>query len=370
MFFSSKSTFAVILGLSLATIPVARAETLEVTVGGPGVLKYDPEFVNANVGDVVRFVFKQKNHTATQSTFASPCARAESGFDSDFVPVADDLTSGFPLAELTVTSNDPVWVYCRQADHCKQGMVFAVNPGDKFDQFKANAMGNSTNSTASSTSDSTTATAASASPSVVTVTATVTVSDGQTLTTTYGSYPGSSQPTSATSTDHRVTVGANGQLAFDPANITAQVGDTVTFEFRAKNHTVTQSSFSTPCRALAPVSASSLPGFDSGFMPVADGETNFPSFTIQINDTTPIWAYCHQTQPSSHCGAGMVFSVNAIESGSNNFEAFKAKAIQQNGSASTSGSTDTTSDNAAPSNGINGAGIVVAAVALVFSSLL
>ncbi|THV07952.1 hypothetical protein K435DRAFT_772288 [Dendrothele bispora CBS 962.96] len=374
MIFSSKFTLAAIVGLSLAVIPVARSETIDVTVGGTGIFKYDPEFVNANVGDVVRFTFKQKNHTATQSTLANPCSMAENGFDSGFIPVADDVTEGFPVAELTVTDTDPIWVYCRQTGHCQQGMVFAVNPGDKFAQFQAAATGNNTNSTTSTTPDSTATAAASASPSVVTVTATVTVSSGQTLTTTYGSYPGSAQPTSATSTDHRVTVGSNGQLVFEPANITAQVGDTVTFEFHQKNHTVTQSTFSTPCRALAAVGPSSAPGFDSGFMPVADGATNFPTFTIQINDTTPIWAYCRQTQPASHCGQGMVFSVNAIESGANNFEAFKAKAVQQNGSTSdsTSGSTSTNStDNAALSNsGINGAGIVVAVGALFFSMLL
>ncbi|KAF5372988.1 hypothetical protein D9758_001619 [Tetrapyrgos nigripes] len=381
MIFSSKYTFAALFGFTLAVIPVARSETIEVTVGGPGpILKYDPEFVNANVGDVVRFIFKQKNHTATQSTFASPCSRAEGGFDSGFVPVADDVTDGFPVAELTVaTTTDPVWVYCRQAGHCQQGMVFAVNPGDKFAAFQAAATGNSTNATtatsagSTTTSSGSTATApASASPSVVTVTATVTVSSGQTLTTTYGSYPGSAQPTSATSNDHRVTVGANGQLLFEPANITAQVGDTVTFEFHQKNHTVTQSTFSTPCRPVAAVSSGSQAGFDSGFMPVADGATNFPTFTIQINDTTPIWAYCRQTLPASHCGQGMVFSVNAIETGANNFDAFKAKAAQQNGTNSTSSDTSNTSNNGAFSNalGVNGAGIVLATIFLLISALL
>ncbi len=50
-----------------------------------------------------------------------------------------------------------------------------------------------------------------------TVTATVTVNNGgQTLTTTYGSYPGSAQPTSSTSQDHKIVVGGNGIIAFNP----------------------------------------------------------------------------------------------------------------------------------------------------------
>ncbi len=35
-------------------------------------------------------------------------------------------------------------MYCRQANHCQQGMVFAVNPGDKMAQFQAAATGNTT----------------------------------------------------------------------------------------------------------------------------------------------------------------------------------------------------------------------------------
>lgn len=69
-------------------------------------------------------------------------------------------------------------------------------------------------------------------------------------------------------------------------------------------------------------------------MPVANGTTNFPTFTIKINDTTPIWAFCKQTLPFSHCAQGMVFAANSIESGPNNFDAFKTKAMQSSGSSS------------------------------------
>lgn len=164
-------------------------------------------------------------------------------YHSISIPVPDTQTDNFPVASLEVKDTNPIWVYCRQANHCEQGMVFAVNPGDKLAAFQAAATGN-----AASTS-------ATAAPSVVTVTATVTVS-GSTWTTTYGSYPGSAAPTSASTADHRVTVGANGQLVFSPSNITAQQGDTVTFEFHQKNHSATMSTFAAPC-----VNAG---GFDSG----------------------------------------------------------------------------------------------------------
>ena len=45
-------------------------------------LGYSPESITANVGDMVMFVFMQKNHTATQSSFENPCQRETGGFDS------------------------------------------------------------------------------------------------------------------------------------------------------------------------------------------------------------------------------------------------------------------------------------------------
>jgi len=68
----------------------------------------------------------------------------------------------------------------------------------------------------------------------------------------------------------------------------------------------------------------------------------------------------------------MVFSVNAIESGPNNFAAFKAKAMALNGTGSATGSAA----GAKPTSGAminsatHGAGIAVALVAAVFGVLL
>jgi len=309
--------------VALVALRVAHAATINVVVGGTGILKYTPSFVNASVGDVVIFTFQQKNHTATQSTLQSPCAPKPGGFDSGFVPVADSVTSGFPVAQLTVTDTSPVWVYCRQANHCQQGMVFAVNPGNNFAAFQAAATGGAS------------ATSSAAGGAVATATATVTLGS-QTPTTA-----SSGAPTSTGSVDHKVVVGGTGVLAYNPSNITAQVGDTVTFEFHQVNHTVTQSSFNTPCRALSLTSTTGAVGFDSGFNPVASGATTFPTYTITVNSTAPIWAYCRQ---ANHCGQGMVFSINSVESGSNNFAAFQALAKQQNGTSSTTTSTTSGAD--------------------------
>jgi plastocyanin len=198
----------------------------------------------------------QKNHTATQSSFANPCSAVPGGFDSGLyvpfpflspssslipsfsVPVSDNNTNGpFQQAQFQVTDTNPVWVYCRQTGHCQMGMVFAINPGEKFAAFQAAAMGNTTTNSSSSASPA----ASSGTPSTT----------------------ASSTSPSSTSNDHRVIVGGT-TLIFEPSNITAQPGDTITFEFHQKNHTVTQSSFANPCQMLASNSTSGQVGFDSG----------------------------------------------------------------------------------------------------------
>jgi plastocyanin len=257
-FFVAMRYFALGSLFMFASAQIALAATIDVTVGGPGVLKFNPSSVNASVGDVVRFIFNQKNHTVTQSTLDSPCSPLAGGFDSGFMPVPDTQTSNFPTAQLTVQKTTPIWAYCRQSTHCQSGMVFAINPGNNLAAFQAAA---TTGAAPSASSASAAAPTATAVPS---------------------------------STDHKIVVGGTGVIAFNPSNITAQVGDTITFEFHQKNHTVTASSFAAPCLA-----SSGQAGFDSGFMPVADGATTFPTYTVQVNDTNPIWAYCRQ---ATHCG--------------------------------------------------------------------
>jgi plastocyanin len=44
------------LALSLAAIPAAFAASYDVSVGANGKLAYDPQYVNAAVGDTINFV--------------------------------------------------------------------------------------------------------------------------------------------------------------------------------------------------------------------------------------------------------------------------------------------------------------------------
>lgn len=388
--------------LLLALPFLAAADVHDIQVGENGGLTFTPEAISANPGDQVVFHFVAKNHTATQSSFANPCGPVAGGFDSGFNPVAADSTD-FPTFTYNVTGTTPVWVYCKQAantpaSHCGQGMVFAINCGadgspNSFTNFKNAALAQGAALSASAASASATATDAPSSAQVppasvtpppsadgpVTVTATVTLASS-TWTTVYGSFPNSPAPTPASLEGdvHVVTVGNNGTLTFDPPQVVAAPRDIISFQFVAKNHTVTQSSFTTPCRKLSSTSTTGQVGFDSGFMPVANGSAPLV-FNVTVNDTSPIWVYCRQTAPVDHCGSGMVFAVNSDETAGSTttFSDFQAAAIAQNGTntsttvvgsgtasaaASSSSSSSSTSDAARVSVGM-GLSLIGAAIA-------
>jgi plastocyanin len=350
------------LSLGLVLLPFVFATVHDVTVGVAGSLKYSPEAISATVGDQVVFHFYPKNHTVSQSSFANPCGRAEGGFSSGFQPVPANQTDNFPTYTITINDTQPVWVYCGQgagtpASHCGQGMVFAVNCGadgttNSFTNFQNAALAVGASLSAAAAASTTAAYGGYTIPPAPTgtqVTQAITLGSS-TWTTTYTSYPNSPAPTPAAVDGqiHTVVVGGS-SLIFDPSHISAQPRDTVVFEFHQKNHTVTQSAFSDPCRKL---NESGVTGFDSGFMPVAANATTFPTWNYTVTDTSPVWAYCRQKTPESHCGQGMVFAINSDESSASNFSAFQSIAIALNGtsnSSSTSTSTSTSPSSSASS---------------------
>ncbi|KAG8946488.1 hypothetical protein FRC04_011664 [Tulasnella sp. 424] len=153
-------------------------------------------------------------------------------------------------------------------------------------------------------------------------------------------------------TTHNVVVGATG-LTFSPNQVTAAVGDIVTFEFHPKNHTLTQSTFASPCAAMAG-------GVDSGFMPVAATATTFPVFSFKINEVTPLWFYCAQ---ANHCTSGMVMAINVNTTSPNTFDAFLAKATGGASSAAV-----TASGSSIPTTATGAAGASVTSVAAAATS--
>ena len=101
-----------IAALALLALPMAAqaVTTHTIVVGGPGILAFNPPSINAEVGDIMHFVFHQKNHTVTQSSFASPCTpftdptTNEAGFNSGLY-VSSSLLSPFKLTRHPPTAS-------------------------------------------------------------------------------------------------------------------------------------------------------------------------------------------------------------------------------------------------------------------------
>lgn len=102
----------------------------------------------------------------------------------------------------------------------------------------------------------------------------------------------------------------NGSLTFSPERIVAAPGSMVQFQFMGGNHTVTQSTFDSPCVPLNVANpAAQVAGIFSGYVPVgaSASQGQRPVFTVMINDTAPMWLYCQQ---GPHCQRGMVMVIN------------------------------------------------------------
>ncbi|KAL1965108.1 hypothetical protein VTN77DRAFT_6021 [Rasamsonia byssochlamydoides] len=133
----------------------------QVTVGGPAGLVYTPDTITANVGDMVQFNFMSANHTATQSSFDTPCKKLEGGVDSGFMPNPNNSLNPPPMMLFQVNTTQPIWMYCRQTGHCGKGMVFSINPTATKTQAAFKAAAIAQNGTASSSSSSSAAGSAS-----------------------------------------------------------------------------------------------------------------------------------------------------------------------------------------------------------------
>ncbi|KAH8724297.1 Cupredoxin [Phaeosphaeriaceae sp. PMI808] len=93
-----------------------------------------------------------------------------------------------------------------------------------------------------------------------------------------------------------------GALVFMPDSLEAAQGDTVTFRFWPKNHSVAQSTFDKPCEPMNN-------GFWSGYVPTTSTDAvaaNTFTYTV-MNASAPVWFYCTQGR---HCQGGMVGVIN------------------------------------------------------------
>ena len=262
-------------------------QTHHVDVGTfDGAVKFVPDNVNAEIGDVVEYNFLKQSHSLTQSEFLTPCTY-NGGFDTGLNQVNPMNTSGLFVIPFEVKTKKPQWFYCKQPgppNHCGRGMVFGLNPGDKMDAFRDNAIRQNGNNTGAASLTSAPTPSATGSPS--------------------------SPSTGATTT---VTVGLdNGKtLKFSPAFLPkASVGEKIHFDFRAVNHTLTESSLENPCKKLSGTD------IDTNFMNVNKADVpEFAPFDLTVRNDKPRFFYCKQANgtPNGHCSKGMVFAINTNE---------------------------------------------------------
>ncbi|KAF4620831.1 hypothetical protein D9613_000877 [Agrocybe pediades] len=167
---------AVLFTLS-ALIASACAKNIVITVGGNKTADenvFNPESVEAKIGDVLFFNFTGGNFSATQSTFAAPCVPAHltnstiNGFDSG----PRNTVNGTAITNMPVpvTTNDTIWYF--DINTCAQGGVGVVNVNDStletLDGAKRNAIrlnGTDADSDSTNSSNSASASRSSTAPS-------------------------------------------------------------------------------------------------------------------------------------------------------------------------------------------------------------
>jgi len=127
---------------------------------------FQPASVTAKAGDTIFFNFTLGNHTATQSTFSSPCIPAHdtdvtiNGFSSGF----RDAGNGQAITNLPVTIDNPnVTIWFFDYNTCAQGGGGGININDSsletLEGFQRNAIrlnSSAPSSTASSVSSTST----------------------------------------------------------------------------------------------------------------------------------------------------------------------------------------------------------------------
>ncbi|RYP68731.1 hypothetical protein DL769_005452 [Monosporascus sp. CRB-8-3] len=106
----------------------APSATHTITVGGEAGLVFTPPEIQAHVGDMVIFTFMSQMHTATQSSFDTPCDPLEGGMDTGTQPNPNNTVVPAPQVAMQVMTTEPLWFYCKTGNHCGAGMVFSINP--------------------------------------------------------------------------------------------------------------------------------------------------------------------------------------------------------------------------------------------------
>ncbi|KAN0122341.1 hypothetical protein V8E51_000667 [Hyaloscypha variabilis] len=115
-----------------------------------------------------------------------------------------------------------------------------------------------------------------------------------------------STTSSSPAATHSINVGADG-LQFEPDSVVANVGDTILFRFYPQNHSVARADYMSPCIPYE-LTGPGRVGFWSGFHPINMVLSDPPTFSVLVNDTSPIFFYC--SAPGACIQDGMVGVIN------------------------------------------------------------
>ncbi|EWC46422.1 hypothetical protein DRE_04365 [Drechslerella stenobrocha 248] len=114
----------------------APAGATHSVVVGRGGLRFDPENIVAEIGDVVEFHFTPRNHSVVQSNFANPCVpNGPDAFFSGFFPTESGQNE--EVFTIKIWHKNPIWFYCSQTvgDHCQMGMSGVINQNFDSNEF-------------------------------------------------------------------------------------------------------------------------------------------------------------------------------------------------------------------------------------------
>lgn len=107
----------------------------DISVGGDDPSVFVPSYVQAALGDTVRFNFTSSKHAVTESTLSEPC-KDRGTFDTGYVSYSAGNNAS--SVSLIVDSTISRWFFSKQngtSSPCSPNSLFAINPGDLWQQF-------------------------------------------------------------------------------------------------------------------------------------------------------------------------------------------------------------------------------------------
>jgi len=105
-----------------STSPPTGTTHTVIVAPSQGVLRYVPPFLNASVGDTVKFMWGANNHTVTKSSQLELCNKT-----SDHPFASGEQNKSFVFTQV-VNDTNPTFFYCGTPTHCEKGMFGVINP--------------------------------------------------------------------------------------------------------------------------------------------------------------------------------------------------------------------------------------------------